>query len=214
MDEESPKFLRFVGGTDISASKTNPSIAVACVVVIDLKSWETVWEGTELVHVTQPYVPGFLAFREVAHLKKLLLRCKSEKPDVYPQVVITDGNGILHPNECGLACHLGVLLDLPTIGSGKTFFDKDGFNKGDIFEIKNSRILKKPGDHVTLRGNSGRVWAAVYLSGKGSSEMVFVSIGHKITLASAVKVMNYCCAYKIPEPVKKMSLKMVRGFYR
>lgn len=180
-------------------------MAVACVVVIDLASWETVWEGTEVVHVTQPYVPGFLAFREVAHLKKLLLKCKAEKPEVFPQVVITDGNGILHPNECGLACHLGVLLDIPTIGSGKTFFDKDGFNKGDIMEIRSSKVLKKPGDHVILRGNSGRVWAAVYLSGKGSTEPIFVSIGHKITLESAIKVMNLCCAYRVPEPVNNFS---------
>jgi deoxyinosine 3'endonuclease (endonuclease V) len=197
----STKPLKYIGGTDISASKENPDLAVACVVVIDMDGMKTVFEASEVVHITQPYVPGFLAFREVAHLKKLFMKCKAEKPEVFPQVIITDGNGILHPNEFGLACHLGVLLDAPVIGSGKTFFDKDGLNKGDVFEIKKQGVLKKAGDHVFLRGKSGRVWTAVFQATDDSTNPIFISVGHKISIETSVKVMNLCCQFRVPEPV-------------
>jgi deoxyinosine 3'endonuclease (endonuclease V) len=68
------------------------------------------------------YVPGFLAFREAGHLIKLFERLLNTRPDLAPQVILVDGNGILHQNACGLASHLGVLINTPTIGVGKTVF--------------------------------------------------------------------------------------------
>lgn len=56
-------------------------------------------------------------------------RLKKNKPQFWPQLVILDGNGILHTNQCGLACHLGVLIDVPTLGVGKTLFYIDGLDK-------------------------------------------------------------------------------------
>ncbi len=79
--------------------------------------------------LTQPYVPGFLAFREAPHLIELINKLKNKSPEFYPQVIFFDGNGILHNNGCGLASHLGVLLDISTLGVSKTMFRVDGLTK-------------------------------------------------------------------------------------
>lgn len=70
-----------------------------------------------MVTLKEPYVPGFLAFREVEFLVSLLQTLRASQPELFPECVMVDGNGELHPRGFGLACHLGVLLDLPTIGT-------------------------------------------------------------------------------------------------
>lgn len=75
-----------------------------------------------------PYIPGFLAFREAPHLMKLFQKLKDTKPQFMPQVILVDGNGVLHQNGFGLASHFGVLADIPTIGCGKTVFYVDGIS--------------------------------------------------------------------------------------
>ena len=84
--------------------------------------------------MTQPYVPGFLAFREAPYLIELLNKLKDTKNELYPQLIFFDGNGILHNNGCGLASHLGVLLDVSTIGVSKTMFYVDGLTKVSIIK--------------------------------------------------------------------------------
>jgi len=97
--------------------------------VLTFPDFKVVYEDYEFVKLDIEYIPGFLAFRECAHLVKLYNNLKANRPELLPQVILVDGNGLLHPNACGLACHLGVLLDVPTIGCGKTFFALDGMNK-------------------------------------------------------------------------------------
>ena len=82
----------------------------------------------------EEYVPGFLAFRELAPTLHLFNKLKMNKPDLYPQVIMVDGNGILHKYQCGYASHLGVLLNLPSIGCAKTFFDVDGLHRTEVEE--------------------------------------------------------------------------------
>ena len=84
------------------------------------------------MELDQPYVPGFLAFREIPSLLPLFEKLKAKKPELWPDVILVDGNGIIHQNRFGLACHLGVLLGTPTIGCGKTFFYVDGLSKEKI----------------------------------------------------------------------------------
>lgn len=69
-----------------------------------------------MVQLTQPYIPGFLAFREVDHLLALLERLRASRPELVPDVIFVDGNGVLHPRGFGLASHLGVLARIPTVG--------------------------------------------------------------------------------------------------
>ncbi len=80
------------------------------------------YEEMRMVELTAPYVPGYLAFREADLLVELVERQKSVMPEVTPQVILIDGNGILHPHRFGLASHMGVLLDMPTVGVAKNLF--------------------------------------------------------------------------------------------
>ncbi len=87
-----------------------------------------------------PYIPGFLAFREVPHLLHLIDRLRNTKPEFLPQVILVDGNGIFHQNGFGLASHLGVLANIPTIGCGKTVFFVDGISS--VQQIFMGRFIK------------------------------------------------------------------------
>lgn len=82
-----------------------------------------------------PYVPSFLAFREAPHLLKLYEKLQKSGKACLPQIIMLDGNGILHTRGCGLASHLGVLLDIPTIGASKTTFYVDGLTKDRVLKL-------------------------------------------------------------------------------
>ncbi|OEL23299.1 Endonuclease V [Dichanthelium oligosanthes] len=118
--EDARDKLKCIGGTDISFLKEDPSTACAAVVVLDADTLEVVHEEFDVVQLQVPYIPGFLAFREAPILLGLLEKVKDNARHFYPQLLMVDGNGLLHPRAgFGLACHLGVLADLPTIGVGK-----------------------------------------------------------------------------------------------
>jgi deoxyinosine 3'endonuclease (endonuclease V) len=207
------KFER-IAGMDISASKNNPNLAVAALVVCNAKTLEILYEKYEFVTMVQPYVPGFLAFREVDHLKKLINDLKNLHPELIPQIILLDGNGILHCNRFGLACHLGVLCDIPTIGCSKTVFSVDGIDK---FKVKNkaNTLLKNPGDCFNLQGNSGQIWGAALKSTKDTTDPIIVSIGHKISLNTALKIVKDTTLYRVPEPIRisdKKSRQIVKQY--
>ncbi len=94
-------------------------------------------------------------------------------------MILLDGNGILHSNYCGFASHLGVLLNLPTIGIGKTLFYIDGLTKDKVKE-QCEKDIKKAGDCSLLRGDSGKVWGAAIRNTENAKNPIFVSIGTKI----------------------------------
>jgi len=130
-----------IGGCDLSFFKQDPNIAISQIVIMDwpklnvrqsLSNLKIVYEDSQLVRLEAPYIPGFLAFREVFHLQVLFKKVIENFPQYIPQVILVDGNGILHQNGCGLASHLGVLLNISTIGVGKTIFNIDGIQKVGI----------------------------------------------------------------------------------
>ena len=125
----SKPLLKRVAGVDISAAKSDNNLAVVAVVIVDYETLNVLYEKYELVYLKQPYVPGFLAFREVEHLMKMFNDLKSFDSSLLPEVILVDGNGIYHSNRFGLACHLGVLIDIPAFGCSKTVFAVDGLNK-------------------------------------------------------------------------------------
>uniref|UniRef100_A0ACD5UJI9 Uncharacterized protein n=2 Tax=Avena sativa TaxID=4498 RepID=A0ACD5UJI9_AVESA len=95
--------LKYIGGVDISFLKEDPSTACAAVVVLDADTLEIVHEEFDLVRMQVPYVPGFLAFREAPILLALLEKMKTNAQHFYPQLLMVDGNGLLHPRvaPCG-----------------------------------------------------------------------------------------------------------------
>lgn len=194
-----------IGGVDISFLDDGVS-AVACIVVLDYPSLDVVYEKMQEVKLTAPYIAGYLAFREVSFLVDLLNELKSESPALVPQVIMVDGNGKLHPKGFGLACHLGVLGDIPTIGIGKNFLVVDSM---DMKDVKNSfrENCKKAGDFYLLKGESGTIWGAALQPTDSVRSPIFVSIGHKLCLESAIAITSAVSNFRIPEPVRQADLR-------
>jgi deoxyinosine 3'endonuclease (endonuclease V) len=94
-------------------------------------------------------------------------------------LLLVDGNGILHQNQCGLACHLGVLVNLPAVGVGKTLFYIDGLGK-DRVKLQCENDIKAAGDFTFLAGDSGKIWGAAVRNSQNAVNPIFVSIGHRI----------------------------------
>ena len=185
-----------IGGVDISADKHNDNRAIASFVILRFSNFEVLHVDLEEVVLDYPYVPGFLAFREVPHLKRLI-----DRSPMRPQVILVDGNGIFHNRGFGLASHLGVITDIPTIGCGKTVFAVDGITVASVKQI--SKSLTTAGEKIDLVGNSGRIWGCALRATEESVNPIIISIGHKISLESAVKIVAASCIYRVPEPIRQ-----------
>ena len=205
--------LKYIAGMDISAIKHNPNIAVSALVICD-RNLKIVYEDYKLVKMDEPYIPGFLAFREVKHLVNLINDLKTNHPEYIPQVILVDGNGILHTKGFGLASHLGVLIDLPTIGCSKNVFNVDGINKIKVKEIAN-KFLNKGGDYYPLIGDSGEQWGWAYRSNDESKNPMIISLGHKISNETALKIVKISTIHRIPQPIRysdKISRRLVAEY--
>ena len=199
--------LDYVGGVDISFIKGDTINACAAYVVMSYPDLKVVYEDYQMIKLTGPYIPGFLAFREVEHLVKLVNKCPIDC-----KVIFVDGNGILHPNGFGLASHLGVLLNKPTVGVGKKLFLIDGFDK-QVIKDKVSNECKKKGDYVKLIGDSGICHGVALVPDNLVTNPIYVSIGHMISLETAIKIVNDISIYRIPEPVRLADIRS-RKFIR
>ncbi|XP_052170251.1 uncharacterized protein LOC127786696 isoform X10 [Diospyros lotus] len=198
--------LKYVGGVDISFSKDDPSVACGALVVVDLHTLEVVYDDYSVSRLNIPYIPGFLAFREAPILLELLEKMKNCAHPFYPQLLMVDGNGLLHPRGFGLACHLGVLVNLPTIGIGKNLHHVDGLTQSRVRQLLETKG-NSPEDTVTLRGDSGCIWGTAERSTSGSSKPIFISIGHRVSLATAVKIVKMTCKYRVPEAIRQADIR-------
>ena len=204
--------LKIIAGMDISASVKDPNYAVSALVVCD-KDLKILYEQYQFAQITEPYVPGFLAFREVNHLLSLLSDLKITNPEFYPEVILMDGNGILHSNRFGIASHLGVLLDVPTIGCGKTVFAVDGITKKSVRAITDK--FTHGGQFEKLIGTSGAIWGAALRSTDDSKIPMIISQGNKVTLDTAIEVVKMTTKHRVPEPIRladKISRRIVAEY--
>lgn len=174
---------------------------MAALVVISFPEAKVVGSKFARVTLTQPYLAGFLAFREVGPLQDLYNAVMEDEDIPNPQIVLVDGNGTLHPAGFGLACHLGVVLDLPTIGIGKNLHMVDGLSRQGIKDL----ALTQGNAHY-LTGVSGTLHGAALQSGPGSNP-IFISPGHKISHQSALALTRALCIHRIPEPVRQADLR-------
>ncbi|XP_038696906.1 endonuclease V isoform X2 [Tripterygium wilfordii] len=156
-EERELEELKYVGGFDVSFSKEDPSIACGSLVVLELPGMKVTYHDFSLVRLYVHYVPGFLAFREAPLLLDLLENMKKQANQFYPQLLMVDGNGVLHPRGFGLACHLGVLTDLPAIGIGKNLHHVDGLTQSGVIQLLKAKESSGE-EFVTLMGRSGRTW--------------------------------------------------------
>lgn len=178
-----------VAGVDVSIEEDQARAAVVLLSFPELKPFEA---ATAIGPVPFPYVPGFLAFREGPVTLEALGRLHTR-----PDVLIFDAHGRAHPRRMGLATHLGVLLDLPSIGCAKSRlcgeYREPGEKKGSWTRLRASR------QHEEERGQS---IGAVVRTRDGVSPL-FVSIGHRVDLPSAVSLVLDCAPrYRLPETIR------------
>ena len=173
-----------IAGIDISAPDAQ-GIARGAVVIIRYPEFGVV--ETEVVEgrITFPYIPGLLSFRESP-----LILTACEKLCNVPDLVLVDGQGIAHPRRFGLASHVGILLDMPTIGCAKS-----------ILCGQHQPITDEAGSYGELVDKGELIGAA--LRTKAGVKPVYVSVGHRIDLASALQwTLNCCRGYRLPEPTR------------
>nr|XP_046258667.1 endonuclease V-like isoform X1 [Scatophagus argus]XP_046258675.1 endonuclease V-like isoform X1 [Scatophagus argus] len=202
--QRSPGFsgLERVGGVDLSFIKGDDVNACAQLVVLSYPDLEVLYEDSQMVTLTAPYIAGFLAFRETPFLLDALQRLERKQPKLMPQVVFVDGNGLFHYREFGLACHLGVLSGLPCVGVAKNLLQVQGVYKNEEHQSQIA-ALQKGGDSFPLAAASGKVLGKALRSSDKSSKPVYVSIGHKISVDTAVRLTHSCCRYRVPEPIRQ-----------
>lgn len=202
--QKSPDFsgLERVAGVDLSFIKGDEVNACAQLVVLSYPQLEVLYEKSTMVALTMPYMAGFLAFRETPSLLEALKRLQQEEPELMPQVVFVDGNGLFHYREFGIACHLGVLSDIPCVGVAKNLLQVEGVYKDEEHQSQIA-ALQKGGDSFPLTASSGKVLGKALRSSEKSSKPVYVSIGHKISLDTAVRLTHSCCRYRVPEPIRQ-----------
>ena len=158
-EDASKTTLKRIAAVDISYSKTNSQNAVAALVIFDFATMKLIYEDFEQDQTDYPYIPGFLAFKEVPSYKILFARLKKNAPELWPECVLVDGNGIFHTRNFGIGSHIGVVFDVPSIGVGKTVFAVDGLTQRGVKDMSEKQ-LHKGGDIVKLVGKSGKVWGA------------------------------------------------------
>ena len=188
--------------------------ACACYVVID-NSLELVYKDTKMVKMTAPYVPGFLAFREAQFLIDLVETQKTIQPEVTPRALLVDGNGVLHPRQCGIACHIGVATGLPAVGVAKNLHQIQEFGDQFTRESVKERFSKltQAGEHITLATEEGKILGAALKTSANSSNPVYVSVGSGLSLASALQLVNKVSRYRVPEPTRQADM-ISREFLR
>jgi deoxyribonuclease V len=177
-----PAAVRLVAGVDVSVKEDQSHAAV---VVATFPGFEPVETVLARARTPFPYVPGLLSFREGPVLEEAFARLTSE-----PDLFLVDGMGTAHPRRMGIACHMGLWLERPTVGCGKTLLVGRFSDLGD-----------GKGDHAALVHRGETIGAA--LRSRPGTLPIFVSPGHRIDLASALALVTLCSPkYRIPEPIR------------
>lgn len=176
LEDRLPQKIKTVGGVDVSYVG---NMGIGAITVVDYESLELVESQVATCQVKIPYIPTLLSFREIppaiAGIKKLKIQ---------PDVFLVDAQGLAHPYRCGFASHLGLVIGKPTIGAAK------------------SRLIGNPVevDGRTFLVDKGEVIGEVVTTKQGAKP-IYVSIGHMVSLETAVKIVKHCSKKRIPEPL-------------
>ena len=175
--------IKTVAGIDVGM---RAGVACAAVVVLTLPGLEVVARATAVRPIVFPYIPGLLTFREGPAILDAL-----DRMDRKPDLLMFDGQGIAHPCRMGIASHIGLLTDLPSIGCAKSRLC------GRYQEPENERGSHRP---LVDRGET----IGAILRTRANVKPVFVSIGHRVDLKTSIDVVLSCCkGYRLPETTRK-----------
>jgi deoxyribonuclease V len=185
--------VRYIAGADMSFERFS-NVVYAGFAVIDVKTLEVVGSSTIVTEAKFPYISGLFSFREAPPLLEAW-----KKLEVEPDVVVLDGQGIAHPRRFGLASHIGLFLDKPTIGCAKT-----------ILVGKYHNLHHSAGSTAPLMDRGEQV--GMVLRTQNRVRPIFISVGHLIDLVDALKVIkNTIGEYRIPAPTREAHLLVNRA---
>jgi deoxyribonuclease V len=182
--EEQLGEVRYVAGVDVGFEEDG-AISRAAVAVLSFPDLQLQEKAIARRPTSFPYIPGFLSFREIPAVLDAL-----EKISITPDLILCDGQGIAHPRRFGIACHLGVLIDVPTIGVAKS-----------LFIGKHDELPPEKGSWQALRYKGETV--GVVLRSRTGVKPLYVSIGHRISLPTAIDYVLRCTTkYRLPETTR------------
>jgi deoxyribonuclease V len=188
-----PRSIKYITGLDAHYLPKREKI-LACGVTLSYPDLKLLEVKTTIKEVTFPYIPGLLAFREGPSLLELLSRQEIEA-DVY----MFDGQGIAHPQRMGIATHIGLFINKPTIGCAKNLL----VGKFDL-------PANKKGSYTYIIENREKL--GVVLRTKTNVKPIFVSCGNLINLKKSIEITIKCCThYRIPEPLRLAHIYAKRG---
>lgn len=182
--DQLPQAIQYVAGVD-AGFEDNGQTTRAAVVVLSFPDLSPVEEALVRTPTTFPYVPGLLSFREAPAVLEALAQLQTS-----PDVILCDGQGLAHPRRFGIACHLGLICDLPSIGVAK------------------SRLIgthaeppTEKGAWIPLMDKGDRIGAV--LCSRANTKPLYISAGHKISLETALDLVLRCTPrYRLPETTR------------
>ncbi|HAW50026.1 TPA: endonuclease V [bacterium] len=174
--------IKSIGGIDVSF---DPYVKAA-IAIMSFPELEVIEHMSVTKEINFPYIPEYLSFREGPIIVELL-----QKIEKLPDVLLFDGQGIAHPRKFGIASHIGVIFDIPTIGVAKDIlfgkYKEPGSNRGS------KSLIFSPDEQII----------GACLRTRSDTKPVFVSCGHKITLGLAINIIFFSSRFRIPEPIRK-----------
>ena len=178
--------VHHVAGVDMAINEEN-GMARAAVVLLTYPALEVVEQHIYEEPVRMPYIPGLLSFRETPSILGAFALLKQQ-----PELVMVDGQGIAHPRRLGIASHLGLWLELPTIGCAKSIL------RG---EFDRAALGEEVGSWVPLIDKKEVIGAA--LRTRAHTNPMFISLGHRISLETSLRYVLACSrGYRLPEPTR------------
>ena len=177
--------VRFIAGVDVSANRFT-NVARAAIVVLSFPDLQEIEIARAELPITMDYMPGLLSFREAPVIFRAMDRLRHT-----PDLLMVDGQGIAHPRRCGIACHLGVLLDIPSIGCAKS-----------ILRGKHDPLPDVVGARADLMLGSEVIGLA--LRTRVHANPLYISIGNRVSLPTAISYVERCLqgTYRLPTPTR------------
>ena len=213
--------LTVVAGIDISFVK-NTDLAVASLCILSFPELKVIHKIMRHVRMTEPYISGFLAFREVPLIAPLIEEARRTLPrSMHPQLLFVDGNGVHHPRWFGFASHLGVVCDIPTIGCAKKLMCVEDLKNSVVSDsLERWTGLEHKGPIMPLIGESGcapnlkkTLWGYAALTGNSTKNPIFISPGHRIGFTTALIMTIMVTLFRVPEPIRQADL-LSRAYIR
>lgn len=187
LSDQLPKKVKYIAGTDVAYNEADNTM-IGAVVILNADTLEVIETAYHEMETTFPYIPGLFSFREIPALLEAFRKLKTQ-----PDLIVCDAQGIAHPYGVGMATHLGLALDIPTIGCAK---------KRLLGEYDRGALPLQRGATQTLIFEGKEICAA--LRTQDGIKPMFVSIGHKVSLKTALDwVLVLCSKYRLPETTRQ-----------